>query len=216
MSLANRSVVALLTAILAVFGFISVGTLKQELFPSLEFPQAAIVTSYPGASPEVMDTQVSRVIEASVETLEGVTTTSSTSQSSLSTVRVTFDFGITTAKVTESLNTALDAVKSTLPTGATARVISGGLGTIPVMVLSVAANSGDNTEISKLLPDIAPTLFKKVPGVKDVQVGGIREYRLNMELNTALMAANGISAQSISAALKTNGFVLPAGTLQDN
>ena len=216
MSLANRSVVALLTAILAVFGFISVGTLKQELFPSLEFPQAAIVTSYPGASPEVMDTQVSRVIEASVETLEGVTTTSSTSQSSLSTVRVTFDFGITTAKVTESLNTALDSVKATLPTGATARVISGGLGTIPVMVLSVASNSGDNTELSKLLPDIAPTLFKKVPGVKDVQVGGIREYRVNMELNTALMAANGISAQSISAALKTNGFVLPAGTLQDN
>jgi len=215
LSLANRSVVALLTAILAVFGFISVGSLKQELFPSLEFPQAAIVTTYPGASPEVMDTQVSRVIEASVETLEGVTTTSSTSQSSLSTVRVTFDFGITTAKVTDSLNTALDSVKATLPTGATARVISGGLGTIPVMVLSVASNSGDNTEISKLLPDIAPTLFKKVPGVKDVQVGGIREYRVNMELNTRLMAANGISTQSISSALKTNGFVLPAGTLQD-
>lgn len=215
LSLANRSVVALLTAILAVFGFISVGSLKQELFPSLEFPQAAIVTTYPGASPEVMDTQVSRVIEASVETLEGVTTTSSTSQSSLSTVRVTFDFGITTAKVTESLNTALDSVKATLPTGASARVISGGLGTIPVMVLSVASNSGDNTEISKLLPDIAPTLFKKVPGVKDVQVGGIREYRVNLELNTRLMAANGISAQSISSALKTNGFVLPAGTLQD-
>ena len=105
LSLANRSVVALLTAILAVFGFISVGSLKQELFPSLEFPQAAIVTTYPGASPEVMDTQVSRVIEGSVETLEGVTTTSSTSQSSLSTVRVTFDFGTTTAKVTE-VNTA--------------------------------------------------------------------------------------------------------------
>ncbi len=215
LSLANRSVVALLTVILAVFGFISVGSLKQELFPSLEFPQAAIVTTYPGASPEVMDTQVSRVIEGSVETLEGVTTTSSTSQSSLSTVRVTFDFGTTTAKVTESLNSALDSVKSTLPTGATARVISGGLGTIPVMVLSVASNSGDNTEISKLLPDIAPTLFKKVPGVKDVQVGGIREYRVNMELNTRLMAANGISTQSISTALKTNGFVLPAGTLQD-
>jgi HAE1 family hydrophobic/amphiphilic exporter-1 len=215
LSLANRSVVALLTAILAVFGFISVGSLKQELFPSLEFPQAAIVTTYPGASPEVMDTQVSRVIEGSVETLEGVTTTSSTSQSSLSTVRVTFDFGTTTAKVTDSLNTALDSVKATLPTGATARVISGGLGTIPVMVLSVASNSGDNTEISKLLPDIAPTLFKKVPGVKEVQVGGIREYRVNMELNTRLMAANGISTQSISSALKTNGFVLPAGTLQD-
>jgi len=215
-SLANRSVVALLTSILAVFGFVSVGSLKQELFPSLEFPQAAIVTTYPGASPEVMDTQVSRLIESSVESLEGVTTTSSTSQSSLSTVRVTFDFGITSAKVTESLNNALDSVKANLPSGANARVLSGGLGTIPVMVLSVASNTGDNTEIAKLLPDIAPTLFKKVPGVKDVQIGGIRDYRVNMKLNTAVMAANGITAQSISSALKTNGFVLPAGTLEDN
>jgi len=147
-SLANRSVVALLTSILAVFGFISVGSLKQELFPSLEFPQGAIVTTYPGASPEVMDTQVSRLIESSVESLEGVTTTSSTSQSSLSTVRVTFDFGVTSAKVTESLNAALDSVKANLPTGADARVLSGGLGTIPVVVLSVASDSGDNTEIS--------------------------------------------------------------------
>ena len=215
-SLANRSVVALLTSILAVFGFISVGSLKQELFPSLEFPQAAIVTTYPGAAPEVMDTQVSRVIEAAVESVEGVTTTSSTSQSSLSTVRVTFDFGITSAKVTESLNSALDSVRSTLPTGSNARVISGGLGTIPVLVLSVAADSGDNTEIAKLLPDIAPTLFKKVPGVKDVQIGGIREYRVNMKLNAALMARNGITQQSITNALRTNGFVIPAGTLQDS
>jgi HAE1 family hydrophobic/amphiphilic exporter-1 len=199
-----------------VFGFISVGSLKQELFPSLEFPQAAIVTTYPGASPEVMDTQVSRLIESSVESLDGVTTTSSTSQSSLSTVRVTFDFGITAAKVTDSLNAALDSVKANLPTGANARVISGGLGTIPVMVLSVASNTGDNTEIAKLLPDIAPTLFKKVPGVKDVQIGGIREYRVNMKLNAQVMAANGITAQSITNALRTNGFVLPAGTLQDN
>ena len=215
-SLANRSVVALLTSILAVFGFISVGSLKQELFPSLEFPQAAIVTTYPGASPEVMDTQVSRLIESSVESVEGVTTTSSTSQSSLSTVRVTFDFGITSAKVTESLNAALDSVKANLPTGANARVLSGGLDTIPVLVLSVASDSGDNTEISKLLPDIAPTLFKKVPGVKDVQIGGIREYRVNLKLNQAVMAANGISAQSISNALKTNGLVIPAGTLEDS
>jgi HAE1 family hydrophobic/amphiphilic exporter-1 len=215
-SLANRSVVALLTSILAVFGFVAVGSLKQELFPSLEFPQAAIVTTYPGASPEVMDTQVSRLIESSVESLEGVTTTSSTSQSSLSTVRVTFDFGITSAKVTESLNSALDSVKANLPSGANARVLSGGLGTIPVMVLSVASNTGDNTEIAKLLPDIAPTLFKKVPGVKDVQIGGIRDYRVNMKLNTAVMAANGITAQSISSTLKTNGFVLPAGTLEDD
>ena len=57
LSLANRAVVALITVIVGAFGFISVGGLKQELIPSIEIPSAAIVTSYPGASPEVVDAQ---------------------------------------------------------------------------------------------------------------------------------------------------------------
>jgi HAE1 family hydrophobic/amphiphilic exporter-1 len=216
LSLANRSVVALITVILALFGFVSVGQLKQELFPSLEFPQAAIVTSYPGASPEVMDSQVSKVIESAVGSIDGVTTTSSTSQSSLSTVRVTFEYGTTSAKVTELLNNAVDSVKTQLPTNSTPKVFSGGLDTIPVVLMSVSSKTGDNTEISKLLPDIATSLFKKVSGVKDVQIGGIQDYRVNLELNQMLLAMNNLSVQSITTALKTNGFVFPAGTLEDN
>ncbi len=216
LSLANRSVVALLTVILALFGLISVSQLKQELFPSLEFPQAAVVTTYPGASPEVVDAQVSRVLESAISTLEGVDTTSSTSQSNLSTVRVTFEFGTTSAKVTELLNNAVDSVKASLPATATPKVFSGGLETIPVVIMSVSANSKDNTEISKLLPDLASTLFKKIPGVRDVQIGGIRDYRINLELNPMLMGAAGLNSQSIQTALRTNGFVVPAGTLEDS
>ncbi len=216
LSLANRSVIALVTVILVLFGLISVSQLKQELFPSLEFPQAAVVTSYPGASPEVVDAQVSRVLEQAISTVEGVETTSSTSQSNLSTVRVTFDFGTTSAKVTELLNNAVDSVKATLPAAATPKIFSGGLETIPVVIMSVSANSGDNSQISELLPDLATTLFKKVPGVKDVQIGGIRDYRINLELNQMLMAGSGLNSQSIQTALKTNGFVVPAGTLEDS
>ena len=66
LSLANRAVVALITLIIGVFGLLSVGNLKQELIPSIEIPSAAIVTSYAGASPEVVDSQVSVIIENAV------------------------------------------------------------------------------------------------------------------------------------------------------
>jgi multidrug efflux pump subunit AcrB len=69
LSLANRSVVALITAIIAIFGFVSLGSLKQELIPSIETPQAAIVTTYIGASPEVIDKQVSQPIDTAVRAL---------------------------------------------------------------------------------------------------------------------------------------------------
>jgi HAE1 family hydrophobic/amphiphilic exporter-1 len=216
LSLANRSVIALLTVILAVFGFISVGQLKQELFPSLEFPQAAIVTSYPGASPEVVDAQVSKVIENSVATVDGVTTTSSTSQSGISTVRVEFNYGITSAKVTELLNNAVDSIKSTLPTDAKPNVISGSLSSIPVVAISVASKTGDNTEVAKILPSVAESLFKKVSGVKDVTVGGIRDYQISLKIKPQVLAANGLSAQSIATAIRSNGFIVPAGSLEDS
>ncbi len=216
LSLANRSVVALLTVILAVFGFISVGQLKQELFPSLEFPEAAIVTSYPGASPEVVDAQVSKVIENSVASVDGVTATSSTSQSGISTVRVEFNYGITSAKVTELLNNAVDSIKSTLPTDAKPNVISGSLSSIPVMALSVASKTGDNTELAKLLPSVAEPLFKKVSGVKDVKIGGIRDYQITLKLRPQVLAANGLSAQAIATAIRSNGFIVPAGSLEDS
>ena len=216
LSLANRSVVALVTVIVALAGLISVSSLKQELFPSLEVPSAAIVTAYPGASPEVVDSQVSRIIENAAGTIEGVTATASTSQSGLSTVRVSFDYGVSSSKAKELLTSAVDSVKSQLPTGVTPNVLSGGLDFIPVMVLSVASNNGDNSVIEKNLENIAVPMFKKIPGVKDVTVSGVRAHRINLKLNNTLLAMNGLNFTAIQNALKSNGFVLPAGTIFDN
>ena len=214
LSLANRSVVALITIIIAIFGLISLGSLKQELIPSFQTPQAAIVTTYPGASPEVIDKQVSQPIEAAVRALDGLVTSSSTSQSNISIVRVEFDYGTSTAKVKENLNAALAAV--TLPTDATAKVLSGSFDSVPVMALAVSANHGSNEAVGKILSDTATPLLTAVKGVRDVTVSGVVEKRINLELKQSVLSANGLSAQSITTALQSNGFVIPAGTIDDN
>ena len=214
LSLANRSVVALITIIIAIFGLISVGALKQELIPSFETPQAAIVTTYPGASPEVIDKQVSQPIESAVRALDGLVTSSSTSQSNVSIVRVEFDYGTSTAKVKESLNSALASL--TLPTDATAKVLSGSFDSVPVLALGVSANSGNNEAIGKILADTATPLLSSVSGVRDVTVSGVTEKRINLKLKQSVLTANGLSAQSITTALQSNGFVIPAGTIDDN
>ena len=214
LSLANRSVVALITIIIAIFGLISVGALKQELIPSFETPQAAIVTTYPGASPEVIDKQVSEPIESAVRALDGLVTSSSTSQSNVSIVRVEFDYGTSTAKVKESLNSALASL--TLPSEASAKVLSGSFDSVPVLALGVSANSGNNEAIGKILADTATPLLSGVSGVRDVTVSGVTEKRINLKLKQSVLTANGLSAQSITSALQANGFVVPAGTIDDN
>jgi HAE1 family hydrophobic/amphiphilic exporter-1 len=214
LSLANRSVVALITIIIAIFGLISVGALKQELIPSFETPQAAIVTTYPGASPEVIDKQVSQPIESAVRALDGLVTSSSTSQSNVSIVRVEFDYGTSTAKVKENLNSALASL--TLPADATAKVLSGSFDSVPVIALGISANKGTNEAIGKVLADTATPLLSSVPGVRDVTISGVVEKRINLKLKQSVLTANGLTSQSITSALQSNGFVIPAGTIDDN
>jgi HAE1 family hydrophobic/amphiphilic exporter-1 len=213
LSLANRSVVALITAIIAVFGFVSLGSLKQELIPSIETPQAAIVTTYIGASPEVIDKQVSQPIDTAVRALDGLVSSTTTSRSNISIVRVEFDYGTSTAKVTEKINAALASV--TLPSDASARVLSGSFDTVPIIVLGVSADSGNNAELEKIFADIARAEFSGISGVRDVAVSGVVEKRVNLKFNQSVLTANGLSSQSVISALQANGFVIPAGTIDD-
>ena len=216
LSVANRSVVALITIITAVFGFISLGSLKQELIPSFEVPQAAIVTAYPGASPEVVDNQVSRVIEDAVRQIDGLVNSTSTSQSNISIVRVEFEYGTTSAKVAEDLAATLAKIKSSLPSDVEPNVLSGSFDSVPIIALGVSANDGNNEKLAQTLSDVAVPLFSQVKGVRDVNIAGVKEKRVNLELKTDILAANGLSQQSIVSALQANGFVIPAGTIDDN
>ena len=214
LSLANRSVVALATAIIAIFGVISLGSLKQELIPSFETPQAAVVTTYIGASPDVIDKQVSQPIENAVRQLDGLVSSTSTSQNNISIVRVEFDYGTTTAKVKEDLNGVLASLAGSLPSNATPKVLSGSFDSVPIIALGVASN--DNEALGKILEDTATPILSTVAGVRDVTVSGIREKRVNLRLNNALLAGYGLSQQNVVSALQANGFVIPAGTIKDS
>ena len=216
LSLANRAVVALITVIVAAFGYISVGALKQELIPSIEIPSAAIVTSYPGASPEVVDNQVSGTIEQAVSSLEGIESTSVTSTTGLSVLRVSFQFGTTTEEATQRLNDALSSVSSALPTDASSQVISGSFDSVPIIVLAISDVNGDNERIGKTLEDVAPALFRQVDGIRDVAVSGAKEKRINLDLNQVALAQAGLSQREIAAALSANGLILPVGSIVDS
>ena len=215
-SLANRSVVGLLTIILTVAGLISLGSLKQELLPSFEVPQASIVTTYPGASPEVVDAQVSSIIEDEARILKNLVNVTSTSRANVSVVRVEFDFGVSTAQVEEELNRVVANVQESLPADVEPRVISGSFDSVPIIVLSVASTTGDNEAIAEVLEDIAVPILSQVPGIQDITVAGAKKKQITLDLQTSVLVANGLSQTSITDALRANGFILPAGSITDS
>lgn len=214
LSLKNRAVVSLATLIVAVFGFISVGALKQELIPSIEIPSAAVVTAYPGASPEVVDDQISTPIEQAIVGLENLESTTVTSSSGLSVIRVSFAFGTTTEQVKERLNNAVTSIEASLPADVTPQVISGSFDAVPIIALAV---QGDNLEkLAIKLESVAPSLLQGVDGVRDVTVSGGIEKRVNLELDQVALLQAGLTQRDIVTALESNGLVLPVGTINDS
>lgn len=215
-SLANRSVVGLLTVLVIGAGLLSATALKQELLPSFEVPQASIVTPYPGASPEIVDAQISSLIEDEVRTLDNLVNVRSTSSANLSVVRVEFDFGTTTAEVEEKLNSVVANLQDALPGDVSPRVISGSFDTVPIIVLSVASTTGDNDALAEILSDVAVPILSQVPGVQEVTVAGGKQKQITLDLKADVLRANGLSQQAIIDALRANGFVIPAGSILDN
>jgi hydrophobic/amphiphilic exporter-1 (mainly G- bacteria), HAE1 family len=214
-SLANRSVVGLLTVLIVASGLLSLTSLKQELLPSFEVPQASIVTAYPGASPEIVDAQISSLIEDEVRTLNNLVTVRSTSSANLSVVRVEFDFGTTTATVEEELNRVVANLKDSLPSDVSPRVISGSFDTVPIIVLSVASTTGDNNELAEILADVATPILSQVPGIQEITVAGGKQKEITLDLKAKVLRENGLSQQSIVDALRANGFIIPAGSITD-
>lgn len=214
-SLANRSVVGLLTVLIVASGLLSLTSLKQELLPSFEVPQASIVTPYPGASPEIVDAQISSLIEDEVRTLNNLVTVRSTSSANLSVVRVEFDFGTTTATVEEELNRVIANLKDSLPSDVSSRVISGSFDSVPIIVLSVASTTGDNDALAEILADVATPILSQVPGIQEITVAGAKKKEITLDLKAKVLRENGLSQQSIVDALRANGFIIPAGSITD-
>src|ERR671917_2314321 len=100
LSLTNRAIVGLVTALIIVLGAISTMSLRQELLPSIDIPAALVVTQYPGASPEVVEQQVTTPIEAVIGGVTGVTGTQSTSTGGSSVITVNLEYGSDLAELT--------------------------------------------------------------------------------------------------------------------
>jgi HAE1 family hydrophobic/amphiphilic exporter-1 len=178
-------------------------------------PQASIVTPYPGASPEIVDAQISSLIEDEVRTLNNLVTVRSTSSANLSVVRVEFDFGTTTATVEEELNRVIANLKDSLPSDVSSRVISGSFDSVPIIVLSVASTTGDNDALAEILADVATPILSQVPGIQEITVAGAKKKEITLDLKAKVLRENGLSQQSIVDALRANGFIIPAGSITD-
>ncbi|GEK21288.1 efflux RND transporter permease subunit [Cellulomonas xylanilytica] len=216
LSLANRSVVALLTIAIAVFGWISLGSLKQELIPSLQIPTAVVVAVDPGSSPQLVEQQVTVPVEQAVRAVDGVEKVTSTSSTGLSTTTVELTYGGDLDASAQSLQQAVDRVRTALPDGVEPTVFTGSLDDFPVVQLAISGGTGtDDAELAALVQDTVVPRFEQIDGVRDVTVTGVADDAVTVTLDLPALAGVGLTPAGVATILQDNGVVLPTGTVDD-
>ncbi|MEV4497827.1 efflux RND transporter permease subunit [Micromonospora arborensis] len=213
-SLANRGLIALIAVVTTVFGAFAVPSLKQQLLPSLEFPAAFIVAAYPGAGPEIVESQVTEPIENALQGIPGLDKVTSTSREGAATVQVTYEFGTDLDDVVNKMQTALSRINAQLPENVDPQVIAGSTDDLPAVVLAAAGTADERALAEKLSATVVPEL-EGIEGVRTVEVTGTRDDVVVVTPDPAKLAAARIQPTAIGAALKTNGVAVPAGAVTD-
>jgi len=215
LSLKNRALIALVTIVAAIFGTLALTSLKQELIPSIEFPQLVVVSTYPGASPEVVSNDVSVPIETAIQGVPGLESTSATSTTNASIIQASFTYGTNLATAEQKINQAINRIKAQLPEGVEPNVISASIDDFPVIQVAVTGYDDEQTIQAQLEASVIPEL-EDVEGVNAAQIVGGVGQRVTITPDQAALAAAGYTQQAIRDALDQNGVLFPGGKITEN
>lgn len=214
LSLKNRALIALITIVAAIFGGLALTSLKQELIPSVEFPQLSILSTYPGASPDVVNNDVSTPIETAIRGIPGLESTSATSTTNASIITASFTYGTDLATAEQKILQAINRIKSTLPDSVEPNVVSFSIDDLPVIALAVTGYDDEQTIQAQLETSAIPDL-EDVAGVSAASIVGGQGQRVTITPDQAKLAAAGFTQTAITDALDQNGVLFPGGTVTE-
>lgn len=213
LSLGNRALIALITLTVALFGMLTMLNLKQELLPSFSLPRVSVITTYPGASPEIVDADVSEKVESALQGLQGLETTTTTSSAGSSIVIAEFEYGTDLVYAEQRMQQAINRIDSQLPEDADWSVLSGSIDDFPIVQLAVTG--GDAKHNAQVLREQVIGDLRSLSGVRGADMFGDRKDRIAIKLNAEQMAAHGVTVTDLTDTLEDAGVLFPAGQLEE-
>ena len=214
----KRPVLAtMLVVSLVVLGLFSYRRLSVDLWPDVDFPFLIVQTSYAGASPEAVERDVTKKIEESVNTVEGVKKIQSTSTEGFSTIMIEFKLGTPIQDAQADVRAKIDALRAQMPKDVEAPVI----GRFdpeeqPIITLSVRGEGWALRDLTRLADEVVTRRIQNVSGVGNVSVVGGLKREIHVLLEPARLEALGISPDVVVAALERETGDVPAGRLEQS
>ncbi len=204
--------VMMITA-LVVLGAFSYSRMAVDLFPDVDFPYVVVLTVYPGADPETVESEITKKIEDQLNTISGLKHLISTSQDGLSQIVAEFEIGEDPADKSLEVREKISTILADLPDDAEDPIIQRfDPDAEPIMSLVI---SGERPlkEITTFTKDVIKKRLESVRGVGAVQLAGGEEREIQIELDRSRLEAFHIPVGEIAAAIGQANVEIPVGRM---
>ena len=194
-----------------IMGLFSLYTLPIDLFPDIETNTIMVMTSYPGASAQDIEQNVTRPLENTLNSVEHLKHISSKSRENISVITLEFEYGYDIDVMTNDVRDKLDMVESSLPDDAENPIIfKFSTDMIPIMLLSVQAEES-MPGLYKILDDAVANPLARVDGVGSVSISGAPKREIHIYVDPVRLEAYNLSIETISSLIAAENRNIPGG-----
>ncbi len=204
-----------LSLIIVLVGLVSFLQLSVREYPNIDEPIVSVRTNYLGASAEIIETQVTQILEDSIAGIEGIETLVSSSQPEISNITVRFRLSIDPNVAASDVRDRVARVRGRLPTEIEEPIIAKvEADAQSVIYIAFTSDRHPTIEISDYADRFVKDRLQTIEGVSEVRIFGERRYAMRIWLDRGRLAAYGLTVQDVEAALAQQNVEVPSGRIE--
>jgi HAE1 family hydrophobic/amphiphilic exporter-1 len=214
----RRPILAMVLNLLVIIaGIAAVQSIEIRELPDVDRPVVTVRSSYPGASPESMDAQITAIIESAVSRVQGVTGISSNSSYGSSRVAIEFSTATDMQVAAMDVRDAVAGVTNQLPNDMDdePRVVKADADAAPIIRMSVASDTLSESELTDLVNDVIEDRLAAVEGVAAANSYGLRARTIEVRVSQVALAARGLSLSDLINTIGKASVTTPSGALEN-
>lgn len=200
----------------AIFGLYGINQMPVQENPDVDFPIVSVAVVLPGASPEVIESEIIEVLESEINSIEGLRQLTSSARQSVGSITAEFELWRDIDIAAQDVRDAVERARQLLPEEAESPIVRKlDMDAQAIMWVSL---TGDERWTDVRLSDYAENVVKPrletLRGVGQVQIGGRRYPAVRIHLDPEKLAANHVTVQEVVQAIRTNNVDIPSGRLE--
>src|SRR5215216_3428997 len=215
----KRPVLAIvLNLLIVVFGVIGFKFLGVRDYPAIDPPNINVRTSYGGANPDIMETQITEPLEKAINGIAGIKNITSSSNAGSSNINVEFELGIDLEAAANDVRDKVSQATRSLPADLEAPPVvrKADASSGPILSMTVQSSTRNELEITEWANNVLVERIQTIPGVSAVQIWGEKRYAMRIWFNPEKLTAYSLTPGDVQQALIRENVELPSGKISGN